>query len=95
MVKTTFEMAIDTWGAYHQAYRVNEELAELAIEVSRYVLDDDRADRTKILEELTDVEIMLKQLKIIFNYSEDELLDMKCKKIAKLQIKIDRNDAEC
>ncbi len=95
MVKTTFEMAIDKWGAYNQAFKTNEEMSELAIEVTRWVLDDVRADRTKILEELTDVEIMLKQLKIIFDYSEDELLDMKCKKIAKLQIKIDGGNVEC
>lgn len=88
-MKTTFEQALFVFGHLNQAIKANEELNELGIELIRYALDDKRFDRTKVLEEITDVEIMLKQLKLIFNFTEDELLEMKCKKVAKLQLKVD------
>lgn len=88
-MKTTFEQALFVFGHLNQAIKANEELNELGIELIRYALDDKRFDRMKVLEEITDVEIMLKQLKLIFNFTEDELLEMKCKKIAKLQLKVD------
>ncbi len=90
MTKTTFVQAIEKFGSRTQAIKLNEEMAELAIEVTRWALDDSRADRKKILEEIIDVEIMLKQLKIIFDYSEDELIEMKVKKVAKLQMILDK-----
>lgn len=86
---TTFEQALFVFGHLNQAIKANEELNELGIELVRYALDDKRFDRVKILEELVDVEIMLKQLKLIFNFTDEELLEMKCKKIAKLQLAVD------
>lgn len=88
-MKTTFEQALFVFGHLNQAIKANEELNELGIELVRYALDDKRFDRMKVLEEITDVEIMLKQLKLIFNFTDDELLEMKCKKIAKLQLAVD------
>ena len=86
---TTFEQALFVFGHLKQAIKATEELNELGIELTRYALDDKRFDRIKVLEELTDVEIMLKQLQLIFNFTEDELLSMKCKKILKLQLAVD------
>lgn len=88
-MKTTYEQALFVFGTLNQAIKANEELNELGIELVRYALKDSRFDRLKVLEELVDVEIMLKQLKLIFNFTEGELLEMKCRKIAKLQLAVD------
>jgi hypothetical protein len=84
-MRTTFEKALQIKGHLHQALKGSEELNELAAELTRYGLDE-HWDREKILEELTDVEIMIKQVKLIFNFTSDELLHMKALKIAKLEM---------
>jgi hypothetical protein len=85
-ILTTYEKAVNGFGCRTQAIKATEELAELSIELARYALDDTRYSREKVLEEIADVEIMLKQLKIIFDFSPDELIDMKCLKVAKLEM---------
>ena len=85
-ILTTYEKAVNEFGARTQAIKTTEELAELSIELTRFALDDARYSREKVLEEIADVEIMLKQLKLIFNFSKDELLEMKCLKVAKLEM---------
>lgn len=84
-LETTFEKALRIHGHVKQALKATEELAELAIELSRFA-QDNRFDREKILEELTDVEIMLRQIKIIFEFTQGELISMKTLKIAKLEM---------
>lgn len=85
-ILTTYEKAVNEFGGRTQAIKATEELSELSIELTRFALADDRYSREKVLEEIADVEIMLKQLKIIFNFSQDEILDMKCLKVAKLEM---------
>lgn len=87
-METTLQKALRVFGHLKQAIKANEELNELGIELTRYAIDDKRFDRIKVLEEITDVEIMLKQLKIMFNYTDDELFEMKAKKLAKLELKL-------
>lgn len=91
-ILTTFEKAVNEFGGRAQVIKAMEELAELSIELTRYALDDKRFNRNKVLEELTDVEIMLKQIKIIFEFDQDELLLMKCLKVARLEMML--QDAE-
>ena len=83
---TCYERALQLFGHLKQAGKCQEELNELGIELSRFITEDNRFDRKKVLEEITDVEIMLKQLKIMFNFTEDDLLEMKTLKVAKLEL---------
>lgn len=89
-IKTTFERAIETFGGYNQMVKATEEMSELQKELCKALIGQE--DRKHILEELTDVEIMLKQLKLIFNFTEDELLEMKCLKIAKLELAVQERE---
>ena len=89
-IKTTFERAIETFGGYSQMIKATEEMAELQKELCKALIDQE--DRKHILEELIDVEIMLKQLKLIFNFTEDELLEMKCLKISKLELTVQERE---
>lgn len=83
---TCYERALQLFGHLKQAAKCQEELNELGIELSRFITEDKRFNRKKVLEEITDVEIMLKQLKIMFNFTEDDLLEMKTLKVAKLEL---------
>lgn len=91
-MKTTFERAIEVFGGYNQIVKTTEELAELQKELCKAVIGQE--DREHILEEITDVEIMLKQMKLLYNFTDDEKLAMLCKKIAKLELAIQNEEAK-
>lgn len=59
------EDAIDTFGAHHQIIKAAEELAELSQQVLKAANGD--VNKGHIAEEIADVEIMLEQLKLIFD----------------------------
>lgn len=59
------EDAIDTFGVQHQLIKAGEELAELGQQVLKAANGD--VNKGHIAEEIADVEIMLEQLKIIFD----------------------------
>ena len=79
-LKTLCEKAISKWGEAAQINKAIEELLELAIALTRYqnlnIKDEDYQEKAyKILdnihEEREDVEIMLRQLDVIFGRSEE------------------------
>ena len=79
-LKTLCEKAISKWGEAAQINKAIEELLELAITLTRYqnlnLRDEDYQEKAyKILdnihEEREDVEIMLRQLDVIFGRSEE------------------------
>lgn len=90
-LKTLCEKAISKWGEAAQIHKAIEELLELAIALTRYqnlnLRDEDYQEKAyKILdnihEEREDVEIMLRQLDVIFGRSEE----WQRKKYAHLQL---------
>lgn len=90
-LKTLCERAISKWGEAAQINKAIEELLELAIALTRYqnlnLRDEDYQEKAyKILdnihEEREDVEIMLRQLDVIFGRSEE----WQRKKYAHLQL---------
>lgn len=90
-LKTLCEKAISKWGKAAQINKAIEELLELAIALTRYqnlnLQDEDYQEKAyKILdnihEEREDVEIMLRQLDVIFGRSEE----WQRKKYAHLQL---------
>lgn len=52
------------YGFNHQMEKLGEELAELQVEVMRYITDHN-ADRDKLANEIADVEIMIEQVKFL------------------------------
>ena len=58
--------AINTFGGNNQIIKTIEELGELETALARY-FDRNKADNDNICEEIADVEIMLEQLKMIFD----------------------------
>ena len=65
--------AIEVWGEQSQFIKLNEELAELIVAVSKYINKDvENRHHVEILkmhivDEVVDVEIMIEQLKRILN----------------------------
>lgn len=60
-----FAKALGTWGAEAQITMVFEEMSELQKELCKRLRGKDNAD--DIAEEIADVEIMLDQMKLLFN----------------------------
>ena len=60
--------AIDTYGAAHQQLKAVEELSELIQAIMRAL----EGDKHNVEEEIADVEIMLTQLKIMYNMAKVE-----------------------
>lgn len=56
--------ALDHFGVEHQKRKLMEELAELMTEIARE--QDGRTDRERIREELADVIIMCRQMRIVY-----------------------------
>lgn len=63
------QRAVDTWGKGPQLIICMEEMAELTKELSKNLRGQD--NDLGIAEEVADVEIMLEQLKLIFNIRTD------------------------
>lgn len=67
--KTVFETAIMEYGAYAQSMMLLEEMSELQKEICKSWRGKD--NREQIAEEIADVEIMLAQVKMIYDVAED------------------------
>ncbi len=81
------QRAVSTWGKNHQLIICMEEMAELTKEISKNLRGQD--NDLGLAEEIADVEIMLEQLKLIF----DIRTDVECVKSEKL-IRRDRRIRE-
>jgi NTP pyrophosphatase (non-canonical NTP hydrolase) len=83
--------AIKTFGVESQKLMAIEEMAELTKELSK----DSRgfSNQSEIAEEIADVEIMLAQLKLIFNNS-DTVEEFKESKMKRLQKKIEEKNLQ-
>lgn len=75
--------AISAFGASNQMIVCIEELSELQKELTKTLRG--KINREHLIEEMADVEIMLEQLKIIFNINELELNEAKYNKIKRLK----------
>lgn len=74
--------ALAKWGAELQTVMVFEEMSELQKELSKNLRGKNNIEN--IAEEIADVEIMLEQMKILFNINE-EVEEMKKYKIKRLE----------
>ena len=84
-----FMDAISRFGEAVQMFVAAEEMGELTQAMSKIIRGNtSAAAREHLLEEIVDVEIMLEQLKIIFNYDEKEVEWMRRRKINRLKNKL-------
>lgn len=80
---TTFEKAIETYGAVLQKQVAIEEMAELTKEICKDFRG--KGNREHILEEIVDVSIMLEQLQIMYDISSSEMLTAVESKVKRLE----------
>lgn len=74
--------AIDEYGEFFQQLKAVEELAELQRALARDIAGDGEDAVRNVCEEIADVEIMLAQLRMI--YDADEIDDWKASKLERL-----------
>lgn len=69
--KDVFTKAIETYGEVSQMHMLLEEMSELAKEICKSMRYSKKQYRRKVAEECADVEIMLEQIKMIFDIEDD------------------------
>lgn len=84
-----YQKALSLWGIDTQIKMVFEEMAELQKELCKYFRSN-RSPNTlaNIREEIADVEIMLAQMKYIFDREGTEIENIKIKKLEQLESRI-------
>lgn len=85
-----YKKAIAVWGIQAQLNMAVEECAELIKAIQKRKRGNDNSTIDPLLEEMADVEIMLEQLKEIFNYKYsngaiDKFKDIKRQKLERLE----------
>lgn len=83
------KLAIRTYGLDNQLFQLDEELAELIQAVNKWrrhmsISDKYEAYKQDVAEEIADVQIMLEQLMMIVNISEQDVTEWKDLKIHRL-----------
>ena len=81
--KEILEKAIQTWGKEAQVLMVLEEMAELQKEILKNI-NRGKENLMELIDETTDVEIMLTQLKMIYGI-EDAVKNHRSEKIEKIE----------
>lgn len=70
-----YNNAVNILGVEHQTMIAMEECAELCQAISKCFRYVDREYKKNLTEEIADVLIMIEQLKIIYNISEDDIIN--------------------
>ena len=89
--KDIYNKAKQVYGIDNQVNKANEELSELIKELSRFLIDD--GNMGHITEEMADVEIMIEQLKLIFE-NKRAVKVVKKDKIQRLSDRLDEEVAK-
>ena len=80
----TFQAAIDTYGKETQLFVAVEEMSELQKEICKVLRKTTGRPRSRLYEEIADAEIMLEQLKMIFN-CDDQVEMYRLDKVVRLK----------
>lgn len=78
--------AIEKYGTDKQVLKTIEEMSELTKELCKRDGSEESFDR--ILEEMVDVQIMLNELFIMFNYGAKEVNQWEEKKLKRLSVRV-------
>ena len=84
-----FRSAIDTYGSVMQITVVFEEMSELQKELCKYLRGS--GSQENIAEEIADVEIMMEQMKMLFNW-ETSVLQVREKKVKRLKERMEQKE---
>lgn len=85
-IEHTFNQSVIKYGKEAQCRQAMEECAELIQAINKSIRYPDRKDcHNNLIEEIADVEIMLYQLKVMFNVSDDEVFEVKVQKAVREQ----------
>ena len=84
-----FRSAIDTYGEVMQITVAFEEMSELQKELCKYLRGS--GSQEKIAEEIADVEIMMEQMKMLFN-CEAAVLKVREKKVKRLKERMEHKE---
>lgn len=76
---------IDFFGETKQQAVCIEEMAELTQQLCKHMIDHPKKSRENLVEEYTDVLIMLNQIKIIFSITDEEVENGRIFKLARLK----------
>lgn len=82
--------AIEFFGESKQESVCIEEMAELTQQICKFLIDHPNKSREKLVEEYTDVLIMLNQMRIIFGITDEEVEKVRTFKLTRLQKYISR-----
>lgn len=89
MLNHTFNQSIIKYGIEPQCRQLMEECAELIQAVNKMLRYEDRPAEPEcyanLVEEIADVEIMLYQLKVMFNIDDDQVFAFKVQKAKREQ----------
>lgn len=81
----TFLAAFERFGQPHQLMLCFEEMAELTKAISKAIRYSREGHKTHITEEIADVEIMLEQVKMIFDIDDGDVEMWRLDKIVRLR----------
>ena len=82
------QRALDTYGSTTQIAIVFEEMSELQKELCKHLRGS--GSQENIAEEIADVEIMIEQMKMLFN-CETAVLQVREKKVKRLKERMEQN----
>ena len=71
-----YEKVIEKYGVEHQSRQAMEECAELIQAINKILRYPTPAARAHLIEEIADVEIMIEQLKEIYDITYDDFLEL-------------------
>ncbi|MBA7493369.1 hypothetical protein ES702_03927 [subsurface metagenome] len=80
-----FKECVIRWGNTSQLLMAIEEMNELSVELCHQLRANKPHDVDRIIEEITDVKLMMDQIQFIFNISDGKLDIMRSKKIQRLK----------
>lgn len=87
--KKIIQKIVNTYNPTLQQVIAMEELSELQKEISKCIRD--KGNKVALIEEMADVLIMIEQLKLIHNITEDDLDKEICIKLARTNERIKQN----
>jgi NTP pyrophosphatase (non-canonical NTP hydrolase) len=84
--------ALNLWGPQAQCMMLFEEMAELTQAINHLLRVNCEENETDLIGEIADVEIMLEQIKYMFNIDENDINDFKKYKWIRLLNRIRRDE---
>lgn len=88
-VNRLYEMAIKKWGKESQVMKLFEEMGELQVKICQSSMKNKIVFKCDLVSEIVDVEIMLDQMKILFDITDCEIDLKKIRKLESLKKRLE------